>query len=750
MPGLFTATNRRSSFMRPSLWGHSVLWAWLLAAVPVVADTPAVSTADQPQPDVSQSLADAEAAVTSAVKEWGERGVATADARENLARAYLDAGKPAAARKQMDKVIEIRERADGEPVSKLADSFDLLAMIDISARRFIDSEAAARRAVSLRRSLPDESQARLADSLALHAEALRGRGYLPDAAERQAEAIGAWEGSLGPRHAVTLRAIEALASIKVEMGNRDEAAALIDRVIDARATIAGPDHPSVARSLELRANLLDEAANHVAAKPVRERVVAIQSNAFGPSHPAVAVALAHLGDTLLAAGDREGAERAYERALTIDTQTLGAEHCEVASDLVRLARCKFGTPARAEGTALLEKAATILGGEKKDLVRKALSLHELAHAYDEAFDLANAEKFFKQAVEADKQAFGAEHPETAIDLFHLARVVERQGRYDEARTYLRQVLAIDVKVLGTFNLTTAETIERLADVSMQRGRAAASRDLLRQALAIRQRTFGRQHPTMADIYERLADIEQRDGDSAEAIELLDKAIGVRLQTQGAMHPSIALTLERMADVEEPVNPSAAVDFRTRALAVWERHLGQEHDVTLKAMQRLAECELAAQRPVEAEALLQRALEMTRRQTGEQSSRTAGLLVDLGAAARMQRRNADAKHALNEALEIYRITEKAPSPAVAVCLHRLGEIALEGRQPGAALKLFQQVVAIDESIHGAEHEEVAEDLMMVAAAHAALGKPELADEIRARARAILDRAATQSKPVTAEP
>jgi tetratricopeptide (TPR) repeat protein len=245
---------------------------------------------------------------------------------------------------------------------------------------------------------------------------------------------------------------------------------------------------------------------------------------------------------------------------------------------------------------------------------------------------------------------------------------------------------------------------------------------------------------MADIYERLADIEQRDGDHAEAIELLDKAIGVRLQTQGAMHPAMALTLERMADVEEPVNPSNAADFRGRALAIWERHLGPEHDVTVKAMQRLAQCKLAAEQPADAEALLVRALEIVRRRHGERSPQAAGLMVDCAAAARMQRRSADAKQLLNDALAIYRTADKAPNAAVGVCLHRLGQIALDEKQPATALRLFQQVVAIDESIYGSGHVEVAEDLLGLAAAHAAMGNPDLAEEIRARARAIEERAA----------
>jgi tetratricopeptide (TPR) repeat protein len=111
---------------------------------------------------------------------------------------------------------------------------------------------------------------------------------------------------------------------------------------------------------------------------------------------------------------------------------------------------------------------------------------------------------------------------------------------------------------------------------------------------------------------------------------------------------------------------------------------------------------------------------------------------------MQRRTADAKQLLTDALTIYRAADKAPNAAVGVCLHRLGQIALDEKQPAVAVRLFQQVVAIDESIYGSGHVEVADDLVMLAAAHAAMGQADLAEEIRARARAIEERAASNEE------
>ena len=140
----------------------------------------------------------------------------------------------------------------------------------------------------------------------------------------------------------------------------------------------------------------------------------------------------------------------------------------------------------------------------------------------------------------------------------------------------------------------------------------------------------------------------------------------------------------------------------------------------------------------------KALEIARRRSGDRSPLAAGLMVDLAAAARMQRRTADAKQLLTDALTIYRAADKAPNAAVGVCLHRLGQIALDEKQPATAIRLFQQVVAIDESIYGSGHVEVADDLVMLAAAHAAMGQADLAEEIRARARAIEERAASNEE------
>ena len=254
---------------------------------------------------------------------------------------------------------------------------------------------------------------------------------------------------------------------------------------------------------------------------------------------------------------------------------------------------------------------------------------------------------------------------------------------------------------------------------------------------------------MADIYERLAAIEERDGDRAEAIELLDRALGVRLRTQGAMHPSVALTLERLAAVEEPANPSLAADFRSRALAIWERHLGPEHDVTLTAIKRLAESQIATRQADAAETLLLRALEITKRRHGDRHSQTAGLLVDLAAVARLRKQNGEAKRLFEEALAIYRSAAKKPTAAVAVCLHGLGEIAMEERDAATAVTLFRQVLEIDEAIYGPDHAEVGEDLLILATALRARGEYRQATELTARANAILRAAAAEEQADPAE-
>jgi tetratricopeptide (TPR) repeat protein len=69
-----------------------------------------------------------------------------------------------------------------------------------------------------------------------------------------------------------------------------------------------------------------------------------------------------------------------------------------------------------------------------------------------------------------EMVLGSEHPETAISLNNLAKLLREQGRYGEAQPLLERALKIHENVLGRKHPDTARTRRALEDCLARRGK----------------------------------------------------------------------------------------------------------------------------------------------------------------------------------------------------------------------------------------------------------------------------------------
>ena len=90
---------------------------------------------------------------------------------------------------------------------------------------------------------------------------------------------------------------------------------------------------------------------------------------------------------------------------------------------------------------------------------------------------------------------GQAHPDTALSLNNLARLLQAQGDYAAAKPLYEQALAIRKAVLGERHPDTAPSLNNLAGLLHEQGDYAAAKPLYEQALAIRKAVLGERHPT---------------------------------------------------------------------------------------------------------------------------------------------------------------------------------------------------------------------------------------------------------------
>ena len=90
--------------------------------------------------------------------------------------------------------------------------------------------------------------------------------------------------------------------------------------------------------------------------------------------------------------------------------------------------------------------------------------------------LDSAEGHLKNAVEIEKERLGASHLTVALTTYHLATVLEEQGRRDESESHYRAALGIAEKALGVEHADVARYQMGLGSVlhKMERNDEAAA------------------------------------------------------------------------------------------------------------------------------------------------------------------------------------------------------------------------------------------------------------------------------------
>ena len=112
-------------------------------------------------------------------------------------------------------------------------------------------------------------------------------------------------------------------------------------------------------------------------------------------------------------------------------------------------------------------------------------LEGVAQADLEAGDDDKAERGFREALAMQIAASGELHPRTSEILNELGSLEYMRENPDAAIGYFRRSVAIDKRVLGEHHPDLAVTLNNLARVLLERRRFTEARDLLTEALSMR-------------------------------------------------------------------------------------------------------------------------------------------------------------------------------------------------------------------------------------------------------------------------
>ena len=210
-----------------------------------------------------------------------------------------------------------------------------------------------------------------------------------------------------------------------------EAEPLMRRVVEILEKAYGPDHPNVATSLNNLAQLLQDTNRLGEAEPLMRRALEIDEKAYGPDHPNVAIDLNNLAQLLQDTNRLGEAEPLMRRALEIDEQAYGPDHPNVAIQPQQPGPVAAGHEPAGRGRAADAAGAGALtetGATAPDHPDVAIRLNNLARLLQDTNRLGEAEPMMRRALAIFQKSLGPDHPNTVTVRENFAVAPSRDGK----------------------------------------------------------------------------------------------------------------------------------------------------------------------------------------------------------------------------------------------------------------------------------------------------------------------------------
>ncbi|WP_405235635.1 serine/threonine-protein kinase [Lentisalinibacter orientalis] len=452
------------------------------------------------------------------------------------------------------------------------------------------------------------------------------------------------DADLAPR--VQGRLLTTIADVYSSIGRTEEAGTLIDEALALLAAGLPADHPDVAMALYVQGKILRITGDYAGARASLERSLAIREREQGSNSMPVAQIASMLSAVANAEGDNETMCRWAERSYDIRHALLDADDASLAPGINSLALCHWqrGELQQAAGfyreilriqkaqpapndaaisstlhnTGLVfyemgdyRKAAETYEESIERRIRSVgradavlpLTLYSLATTRNQLGEFVAARETFERQILLQVEAVGADHPELAFSLTGYAFLLEEMGELDPAAAVLERAAAIQHAALAPDNPDLAPTLIASGNVALKRGRLVEGRALMERALAIRIAALGEKQPSTWRSRTAVARAAFAAGDYADARERLQSVVDGKNALGRPEHPYVAEALGWLGRTELAAGDApAAVTLLERALELERRQLDDGHLGILELRLALAEALAGAGRTAEAKAL----------------------------------------------------------------------------------------------------------------------------------------------------
>ena len=421
---------------------------------------------------------------------------------EFLVDRLLGGANPEVARGEELTVRQILDRASAEIDDSFADDPLVRAAVErtlgvtyLAIARFPEAERHLVSALALREANLAKHDEELVQSIVdlAYLNERRAENAQAETLYRRALALLPGADSADPQR---LKILSSLGAVVHNQGRMDEAAALLQRVVDGLRRLRGTEHPDTLTAMTNLAFTLHDLGRVGEALPVYREVYDTRTRILDPLDPALVRAEGNLATALWDLGMRDDAAELFLSNLDRSQRLFGDDH---PSTLITMNNAAFVC----EQTEQYERAemlykTSLAGWERLIGVesRNAAVAHKnLASFYGRRGRHSEAEHHFDRAVAISRSVLGEDHPETLHAHFNRAVWLLDRAMLDDSQSALRDCLTARKRILGDDHPDTLTTQLALARIHAERG---DRRTALREAQHILDRAtalLGDAHPT---------------------------------------------------------------------------------------------------------------------------------------------------------------------------------------------------------------------------------------------------------------
>ncbi len=364
---------------------------------------------------------------------------------------FTRAGKYAAARPLLLRVLEIRERVLGPEHPDVAETLAYLASNYELTGDYASAEPLELRALKIREKVYGPNHPLIARSLFDLGILYYQKGDYLKAEELLQKTLGIFEQAHATENLTVASALSYLGDIYYARSDYEPAKSYYQRALAVREKILGLDSFHLTSSLGAIGRVAYDAGAYAQAAAMFGRALTLSEKAFGPDAPQITSSLNNLATLYATTGDYAQAEALYQRALAIHEQKTGLYAPNVEATLLGLARLDAARGLTAEAVQLQTQVS--------ELEERYVGLNLAVGSERERLALLNDLSLLSSRRISLHTQLAPNDP-AARDLA-LTTILRRKGRVQDALaadlTALRQRFgAADQKLLDELSDTTSK------------------------------------------------------------------------------------------------------------------------------------------------------------------------------------------------------------------------------------------------------------------------------------------------------